>query len=392
MKCNHCQAEWNVPNSKLTVCPFCSKSLISEPEINDTHLPEQILERMFKKEGVNKDKKQLSSLLDDYFMPLPHERKTLRLLKNAAEYNIPAQLLEAKDYNESDKAKKIQILKQNFQEEYSLDSSRASYSVDCFAYALLGLPMKTKAEYENKKDNESTEKSSLIIEKQKVHHPAEPEMVFVQGGSFMMGATPEQGSDIEKPAHRVNVSDFYIGKYQVTQAQWKAVMGNNPSRFKGEELPVEQVSWNVVQVFISKLNALTGKEYRLPTEAEWEFAARGGNKTKGYKYSGSNIVENVAWYWDNSGKQTHPVGTKSPNELYIYDLSGNVLEWCSDRYGEYSSNAQTNPQGPNSGSARVFRGGSCVGYARSARISVRDGNWPGDSSYNLSFRLARSSK
>jgi len=276
MKCNHCQAEWKAPSSKLTVCPFCSKSLISEPETNDTLLPEQILERMFKKEGINKDKKQLSSLLDDYFMPLPHDKKTLRLFKNAAEFNIPAQLLEAKDYNKNDKAKKIQILKKNFQEEYSLDFSRASYSVDCFACALLGLPMKTKAEFENKKDNEATEKSSLIIEKQKIHHPAEPEMVFVQGGTFMMGATPEQGSDSrddEKPAHRVTLSDFHIGKYQVTQAQWKAVMGNNPSYFKGDDLPVEIVNWDDVQVFIRKLNAQTGKLYRLPTEAEC-FAVR----------------------------------------------------------------------------------------------------------------------
>ena len=159
------------------------------------------------------------------------------------------------------------------------------------------------------------------------------EMVFVKGGTFMMGATPEQGSDAgdgEKPVHSVTVSDFYIGKYEVTQAQWKAVMGKNPSHYKGENRPVERVSWYDIQKFIEKLNAKTGKRYRLPTEAEWEYAARGGNQSKGYKYSGSNDIGSVAWYTNNSGDRTHPVGQKQPNELGLYDMTGNVWEWCSD--------------------------------------------------------------
>ena len=162
------------------------------------------------------------------------------------------------------------------------------------------------------------------------------QMVAVQGGTFTMGCTSEQGDDCyddERPAHRVTVSDFYIGKYEVTQAQWRAVMGFNPSYFKGDNLPVETVSWDDVMDFIHKLNSLTGRQYRLPTEAEWEYAARGGNN---YKYSGSNSAGNVAWYGYNSSRTTHPVGTKSANGFGLYDMSGNVYEWCSDWYRAYN--------------------------------------------------------
>ena len=216
------------------------------------------------------------------------------------------------------------------------------------------------------------------------------EMVYVAGGTFTMGCTYEQGDDCdndEKPAHQVTLSSFNIGKYEVTQAQWKQVMGSNPSSFKGDNLPVENVSWNDVQEFIRKLNALTGKRYRLPTEAEWEFAARGGNQSRGYKYSGSNTIGNVAWYYDNSGSKTHPVGTKSANELGIYDMSGNVWEWCSDWYGAYSSSAQTNPKGPTTGSGRVFRGGSWDNNAGGCRVSDRRYLTPGYSYYVLGIRL-----
>ena len=200
-------------------------------------------------------------------------------------------------------------------------------------------------------------------------------MVYVAGGTFTMGASDNDSEAYsnEKPAHRVTVSSFYIGKYEVTQAQWKAVMGSNPSRFNGDNLPVEQVDWDDVQEFIRKLNAQTGKTYRLPTEAEWEFAARGGNSSRGYKYSGSNDLNSVAWYHDNSGEKTHPVGTKQPNELGIYDMAGNVWEWCSDWYDSsyYSSAAQTNPKGPTSGSSRVLRGGSWDFSAWDCRVSYR---------------------
>ena len=198
------------------------------------------------------------------------------------------------------------------------------------------------------------------------------QMVEVRGGTFTMGATNEQGSDAEdreKPAHSVTLSSYYIGKTEVTQELWQAVMDSNPSKFKGDRKPVEQVSWDDCQTFISKINSLTGKNFRLPTEAEWEFAARGGIKSKGYKYSGSNTLADVAWYRDNSGITPHDVGTKSPNELGLYDMSGNVWEWCSDWYGNYSSSPSNNPTGPSSGTYRVLRGGSWFNYASRCRSS-----------------------
>ena len=217
------------------------------------------------------------------------------------------------------------------------------------------------------------------------------EMVYVEGGTFVMGATSEQESDAydnEKPVHSVTLSGYYIGKCEVTQELWEAVMGSNPSHFKGAQNPVESVSWNDCQNFIKKLNSLTGRTFRLPTEAEWEYAARGGNQSSHYKYSGSGNIGNVAWYDDNSGSKTHAVGTKSPNELGIYDMSGNVYEWCSDRYGGYySAGAQTNPQGPSSGSYRVLRGGSWYYYARRCRVSHRGGSGPDNSSSDYGLRL-----
>ena len=267
------------------------------------------------------------------------------------------------------------------------------------------------------------------------------DMVRVKAGTFTKGATAEMKNpyDDEKPTHRVTLTnDYYIGKYEVTQALWQAVMGNNPSKFKGDNLPVEQVSWNDCQEFISKLNRITGKLFRLPTEAEWEYAARGGKKSRGYQYSGSNNLSDVAWYddnsvikihavgtkqpnklgiymrgnvwewcqdrydkyssnlldvaWydDNSGSKTHAVGTKQPNELGIYDMSGNVWEWCQDRYDKYSSFSQVNPTGANSGFDRVFRGGSCIGYAWPCRSSCRKYDSPDFRNNNLGLRLVLS--
>ncbi len=218
-------------------------------------------------------------------------------------------------------------------------------------------------------------------------------MVYVSGGTFTMGATSEQGIDAyndEKPTHSVTLSSFYLCKYEVTQALWQAVMGENPSNLKGDNLPVEQVSWDDCQTFITRLNNLTGKNFRLPTEAEWEYAARGGNRSRGYKYSGSNVLSDVAWYDDNSGDKTHPVGSKSPNELGLYDMSGNVREWCSDWYGTYSSTAQTNPTGSSSGSLRVLRGGSWFSVARNCRSSSRHHDVPDGRFYLLGLRLALS--
>ena len=244
------------------------------------------------------------------------------------------------------------------------------------------------------------------------------DMVSVAGGTFTMGATSEQDSDEyngkmpahrvkpsatnkgktseqgsdadsdETPTHKVTLSDFMIGKTEVTQELWQAVMGSNPSRFKGDNLPVESVSYEDCEKFIEKLKSLTGQDFRLPTEAEWEYAARGGNKSKGYKYSGSNDIGSVAWYHSNSSSKTHAVATKSANELGLYDMTGNVWEWCYDYYDDYSSGSQTNPKGPSEGSTRVGRGGCLFNPAGGCRVSNRCDSNPDYRIYGQGLRLA----
>ena len=216
-------------------------------------------------------------------------------------------------------------------------------------------------------------------------------MVYVPGGSFMMGSEDNDAHSYEKPIHRVTLSSYYIGKYEVTQDLWEAVMGSNPSYFKGNRKPVEQVSWNNCKEFVRKLNSLTGQNFRLPTEAQWEFAARGGNSSYGYKYSGSDDIDNVAWHDSNSKDRTHNVGTKSPNELGIYDMSGNVYEWCNDwsdtDSGGYGSSPVTNPSGPSSGRCRMYRGGSWDTSAWSCRVSYRFAFTPDFRTKTLGLRL-----
>lgn len=203
-------------------------------------------------------------------------------------------------------------------------------------------------------------------------------MVYVEGGTFTMGATAEQGNAAqsdEKPAHRVTLSSFFICSTEVTQELWLEVMGVNPSYFVGTNLPVEGVSWNDCQQFVAKLKDITGLDFRLPTEAEWEYAARGGNKSQGYIYSGGNTLGNIAWYPGNSNSKTHPVATKKPNELGLYDMSGNVKEWCYDWYGNYSV-AETNPTGPTTGTYRIQRGGYWFLDSDKCRVSARDSERP----------------
>ena len=243
-------------------------------------------------------------------------------------------------------------------------------------------------------------------------------MIYVEGGTFTMGCTWEREKDFfcpsdEEPSHAVTLSDFWIGETEVTQELWMAVMGSGPRYYRGwpEEwgqgntYPAYFVSWEDCQEFIRKLNKLTNNTFRLPTEAEWEYAARGGNKSQNYKFAGSNNIDDVAWFWQNSGDsyltgnhdwdiiknnncKSHPVKTKSPNTLGIYDMSGNVYEWCQDWYGEYNSSAQANPTGPSSGSYRVYRGGSWDILAWQCRISFRQYYTPDLINNWLGFRLA----
>ena len=205
-----------------------------------------------------------------------------------------------------------------------------------------------------------------------------------------MGATSEQGSDADsdEKAHQVTLSSYYIGETEVTQELWQTVMGSNPSYFKGFHRPVEEVSWEDCQEFIRRLNQKTGRNFRLPTEAEWEYAARGGRKSNGSKYVGGSSMDDVAWYDGNSNSQTHDVGQKRPNELGLYDMAGNVWEWCQDWYGDYSSSAQTNPKGPSSGSGRVDRGGGWDYYAGGCRVSDRGCYNPSNRINDLGLRLA----
>ena len=215
-------------------------------------------------------------------------------------------------------------------------------------------------------------------------------MRLVEGGTFMMGATSEQGDDawgFEKPIHSVTISTFMMGETEVTQALWQAVMGSNPSNPKGDNLPVYRVSWNDCQEFIRKLNQKTGRNFRLPTEAEWEYAARGGKNSKGYKFAGSNNADDVAWYDKSFYKQ--PVKTKSPNELGLYDMSGNVSEWCNDWYDSdyYSSSPSNNPQGPSKGSSRIRRGGDGLSRLKDIRVSSRSYAGPKDKYESTGLRL-----
>lgn len=257
-------------------------------------------------------------------------------------------------------------------------------------------------------------------------------MVRVMGGTFMMGATKEQNKDCwedEEPEHMVTLDNYYIAETLITQALWEEIMKSNPSNWKGDNLPVERVSFVDVQEFVGKINRLTSEHFRLPTEAEWEYAARGGNRSCGYMYSGSNSIDDVAWYWKNSGDnylegtdndrevknagsffsrllsrkdtvgnivelinnnncRTHPVKEKKPNELGVFDMSGNVWEWCSDRYGKYQSLPQINPRGPKQGSYRVCRGGGWFSNINRCRVSDRLRRSPKFRGDYIGFRLA----
>ena len=237
--------------------------------------------------------------------------------------------------------------------------------------------------------NETTGNDSVA----KLLEKLNDDMVYIEAVEFTMGATKEQKGEAnsdEKPAHPVVLNCFYLCKYEVTQELWEAVMGDNPSHFKGKNLPVENVSWDDCQMFIMKLNELTGKNYRLPTEAEWEYAARGGSNSMHYKYSGGNYLEYVSWYFRNSMDKTHTVGMMKPNELGLYDMSGNVWEWCQDWYGTYGKKTAYYPTGLIKAYNKVFRGGGYDNGDTYSRCSYRNGTAPQNKFKNLGLRLAHS--
>lgn len=237
------------------------------------------------------------------------------------------------------------------------------------------------------------EGQNVVTERPQVHPILQQiinNMIRVESGSFIMGATEEQENpeSDEKPISTITIASFAINKYEVTQEEWEFVMRENPSTFKGEKLPVDNITWEECQTFISRVNNLTGMKFRLPTEAEWEFAARGGIYGQGCQFAGSNVVEDVAWCTLNSENTSHPIGLKQPNELGLYDMSGNVWEWCQDWFAEYSEVAKTNPVGPSSGVLRVLRGGSWLSTIRSCRVSNRHYCAPNDRDNNIGIRLA----
>lgn len=204
-------------------------------------------------------------------------------------------------------------------------------------------------------------------------------MILVEGGTFMMGCTSTESFDCErdeKPAFSATLTDYYIGEFEVTQELWEAVMGKNPSEFKMKNHPVENVTWTDCNKFVKKLSRLTGKHFDLPTESQWEFAARGGIKSEGFRYCGSNNIGEVSWFEGNSNKQAHVVGTLKPNELGIYDMGGNVQEWCRDFYDSYTDTPKTNPKGPEKGFHRVYRGGAWYFNAWYCRPAYRRLNSP----------------
>ncbi len=230
---------------------------------------------------------------------------------------------------------------------------------------------------------------------QSIHDLISFDLILVEGGAFQMGSKDEEAFEDEQLVHQVQVPDFYLGKYPVTQALWKAVMGgdNNPSNFQGDNRPVERVSWEDAHEFLKKLNELTNQTYRLPTESEWEYAACGGTKSQGFKYAGSNKLKDVGWYDKNSYGETKPVGLKYPNELGLYDMSGNVYEWIEDDWHGNYDGAPTDGTAwlaVDRGSDRVVRGGGWGDGARGCRVSCRGNTGATGRGNDLGFRLALS--
>ena len=379
VQCEKCGSKWEASSAyskSLSVCPFCGAMLLEEEKARGYGKMDEFLGYMVKVYGeeLYRNPERLKNLIGDLY---GGEERVKKLFRRA----LVEEKLSVKVYEIAQKPKNE---RQPFYNRLASQFAEGNYFP-------LELSLKVVGSLVTGLTGEVLEGAQPESKKRLVQvGDVQFEMVYVEGGTFRMGATEEQGRDArdnEKPVHRVTLSSYLIGKYEVTQALWEEVMGKNPSHNKlGGDYPVENVNWDDCQKFIGKLNARTGMRFRLPTEAEWEYAARGGDRSKGYKYAGSDNLDEVGWY---SG-YTHPVGRKKPNELGLYDMSGNVWEWCQDWYGDYTDEAQTNPAGPQSGGYRVLRGGSHWDNARYCRVSCRLGRDPGDGFVSVGLRLVLS--
>ena len=352
------------------------KSILTGATFSITHESlKPPFEKCFKLEGYEEEPNGSTEMIVTMTFKILMTVNERYELKITSSWGTRGQLINPSDYIEGEAIKVSLLFRKRPGNEWKINSIKAE-----------GAELELEQQIKKEQDQSLVETVKDVSFK----------MIKVEGGTFDMGAKDKNPNGVnydskadsdEKPVHSVTLSDYYIGETEVTQELWEEVMGSNPSKFKGSKKPVEMVSWNDCQEFIKKLNQLTGKNFRLPTEAEWEYAARGGNKSQGYKYSGSDDIEDVAWYWDNSLYETHPVGAKTPNELGLYDMSGNVWEWCSDWKDYYSSSPQINPTGPTSGSYRVSRGGGWYGRAQGCRVADRSNGIPGNRYDYLGFRL-----
>ena len=383
VQCEKCGSKWEASSAyskSLSACPFCGAMLLEEEKARGYGKMDEFLGYMVKVYGeeLYRNPERLKNLIGDLY---GGEERVKKLFRRA----LVEEKLSVKVYEIAQKPKDE---RKPFYNRLAIQFAEGNYfslelSLKVVGSLVSGLTGEVL-------EGAQPESKNRIVQVGNVRF----EMVYVEGGTFRMGATEEQGEDAcddENPVHRVTLSSYLIGKHEVTQALWEEVMGCNPSKNKqGGDYPVENVSWFDCQEFIGKLNARTGMQFRLPTEAEWEYAARGGDRSKGYKYAGSGNLDEVGWYGGNSGKHTHPVGEKKPNELGLYDMSGNVWEWCQDWYGDYTDEAQTNPTGPQSGGVRVLRGGSSWLNARFCRVSYRCSGDPGNRYGSIGLRLVLS--